>query len=156
MIIEHTGSLFDAPKKSLLVHACNSLGVWGGGIAVEFKQRFPDAFDDYHAFCTTADQETLVGSCLIYDDTDYSIASLITSHGYGSRKDPPSVIVDNTRVALDRLFEELAKDPETEIHSPRFNAGLFAVPWTLTRATIEAAMIHACVDFKWHVWTPPT
>lgn len=45
------GSLFDAPEGYILTHACNAQGVWGSGIAKEFKKRKPLAFKNYNLFC---------------------------------------------------------------------------------------------------------
>ncbi|KAF8901267.1 hypothetical protein CPB85DRAFT_1324277 [Mucidula mucida] len=35
------------PLGSILIHACNSVGSWGAGIAVGFRENFPDAFVVY-------------------------------------------------------------------------------------------------------------
>ncbi|KAK4904538.1 ADP-ribose 1''-phosphate phosphatase, partial [Elasticomyces elasticus] len=36
---ESPGSLFDSPDGSALIHACNCMGVWGSGIANDFRER---------------------------------------------------------------------------------------------------------------------
>jgi len=45
-----TGNLFES-KAQTLVNTVNCVGVMGKGIALEFKQRFPDMFKDYLAQC---------------------------------------------------------------------------------------------------------
>ena len=40
-------NLFDAPWDALLIHACNTQGVWGSGIAAQLKKAYPDAFMQY-------------------------------------------------------------------------------------------------------------
>ena len=51
MSIEQTkGDLFDSGCEAL-VNAVNTVGVMGGGIAAEFKRRFPDYFEDYARGC---------------------------------------------------------------------------------------------------------
>ena len=46
-------SLFDAPENSIITHACNAQGVWGSGIAKEFKKRYSNAFEVYYEHCNT-------------------------------------------------------------------------------------------------------
>ncbi|KAJ5901529.1 hypothetical protein N7495_002057 [Penicillium taxi] len=48
---EVPGNLFDAPEGSALIHACNSRGIWGSGIAKEFKERYPTAYGIYRNHC---------------------------------------------------------------------------------------------------------
>ncbi|KAJ5490785.1 ADP-ribose 1''-phosphate phosphatase [Penicillium diatomitis] len=51
MINEVSGDLFNAPEGSALIHACNTLGVWGGGVAQSFKILYPAAFRVYREHC---------------------------------------------------------------------------------------------------------
>lgn len=46
MIETRTGDLFES-KAQTLVNTINTVGVMGKGIALEFKKRFPEMFDDY-------------------------------------------------------------------------------------------------------------
>ncbi|OGM39363.1 phosphatase [Aspergillus bombycis] len=50
-IREIQGDLFDAPDGAALIHACNCIGSWGGGIAKAFKQKYPAAYNIYHSHC---------------------------------------------------------------------------------------------------------
>ncbi|PYH87727.1 phosphatase [Aspergillus ellipticus CBS 707.79] len=50
-VIEIEGSLLDAPDGAALIHACNSRGVWGKGVAKELKARYPTAFEVYRSHC---------------------------------------------------------------------------------------------------------
>ena len=44
------GNLFDS-KAQTLVNTVNCVGVMGKGVALEFKKRFPEMFDDYLLRC---------------------------------------------------------------------------------------------------------
>lgn len=46
-----SGDLF-AEDVEALVNPVNCLGVMGKGLALAFRQRFPENFRQYHAFCT--------------------------------------------------------------------------------------------------------
>lgn len=82
--------------------ACNCLGAWGSGIALQLKKQFPAAFKVYAQTCTDNDPTDLFGTCLLIapQAADYSptattrqtsatakkpvwIACLFTSVGWG-------------------------------------------------------------------------
>lgn len=50
--MEHRkGSLFDAENGVALAHGCNCRGVMGAGIALQFKARYPEMFEQYKLKC---------------------------------------------------------------------------------------------------------
>lgn len=138
MITYHKGSLFDAPEGSLLGHACNCKGVWGSGIAVDFKERFPEAFKVYEARCQKR------GGVLV--GTSYTIGRVVclfTSDNYGPKVDHPDKIVQSTKEVASFLHN-YAKI--TEIHIPKINSGKFKVPWHLTEKVLKESPV------MFHVW----
>ena len=50
MIHYVSGSLFDQPYDAI-VNAVNCVGVMGKGLALEFKNRYPDNYNDYRSVC---------------------------------------------------------------------------------------------------------
>ncbi|KAI4275709.1 MAG: hypothetical protein LQ337_003021 [Flavoplaca oasis] len=73
-ITERVGDIFDSPPNSILIHACNTKGSWGAGVAAVFKKYSPAAFNYQKYHCTTptgpstslaAHQKSLVGTCLL-------------------------------------------------------------------------------------------
>jgi len=53
-LITKNQNLFDntSPSRTtIIIHACNTQGVWGAGVALEMKRRFPQAYGAYRAFC---------------------------------------------------------------------------------------------------------
>lgn len=164
-IIYKKGSLFDAPKGAVLLHACNAQGKWGSGIAAEFARRYPDAYKQYSTKCKLNPMSKLLPNGFLIHDKDQAIACLITSKNYGTRVDPPGQIVVATGRAIQDLFGE--GDPKRQIgsslpltggpvnvihiHSPKINSGLFRVPWEQTEAVIEEA-IKDREDVTWTVW----
>lgn len=57
------GDLF-ASRAQTLVNTINCVGVMGKGVALEFKKRFPDVFDDYAARCER--KEVRLGEPYLY------------------------------------------------------------------------------------------
>jgi len=150
MIEYHQCDLFLAPEGSILVHACNAKGVWGSGIAKEFKRRFPLSFEQYEKYCKQPIEITR-GSCLLVGEGQFGIGCLITSNGYGKHVDDPETILLATRSAFNELLEQIGSD--TEIHMPKINSGLFNVPWELTEQVLNQTLndhcnIHRCVVYE--------
>jgi ADP-ribose 1''-phosphate phosphatase len=128
------GDLFNAPKGSVLAHACNCEGVWGAGIAVEFKRRFPKAHEAYRRDCATP--WSPLGGCLVRPEGGYIVLCLYTSE---RRRPGPQLhesILRETESAL-RLATMSTLIDKRPIHMPKINSGLFGVPWEKTLAVLE-------------------
>ena len=54
MITYVRGNIFDS-KAGLLVNPVNCVGVMGAGLALQFKQRFPEMFQDYKTLCNKSE-----------------------------------------------------------------------------------------------------
>ncbi|KAI4118202.1 MAG: hypothetical protein LQ338_007443 [Usnochroma carphineum] len=74
IIEERIGDIFKSPPHSILIHACNTKGSWGKGVAAAFKKYSPAAYTFQHHHCTTPSspstpllthQRNLVGTCLL-------------------------------------------------------------------------------------------
>lgn len=120
--------LFYFARPTYFAHACNCWGAWGNGIAVEFRNRYPKSYAVYQKFCEDGAKP---GNVLI---TRENIICLFTSVGVSSQKSPPDEIIKYTEIALRKLMDALP--PNAKIYSPKFNSGLFAVPWHLTEQTL--------------------
>lgn len=155
-IIYKKGSLFDAPKGSVLVHACNAQGMWGSGIAKQFAERFPQSYDEYKVICTLPDFE--VGQAFVLNiENEYRIGCLITSSNYGQLCDPKEIILKSTRTALLDILGATNKlscfiVEGQDIHSCKFNAGLFGVPWEETEKMLLDVMNEIGYTRDWTVW----
>jgi ADP-ribose 1''-phosphate phosphatase len=110
--------------------ACNTLGAWGSGIALQLRRQFPAAYSIYANHCKTNHAEDLLGTCLLIapqeKDIDRTkpvwIACLFTSVGYGKgnkRNGNPGVsskedIVKATAPALLRMLLDWESERENE------------------------------------------
>lgn len=107
--------IFAAPHNSILVHACNTRGSWGAGIAAAFQARYPGAFAKYKNTCKR-DGAALLGTCLLIRGETHDVACLFTSKDYGRRVDPPAEILKATRAAVADLLKQNEVDGK-ELHS---------------------------------------
>lgn len=127
-------NLFDAPKDVVLCHAGNSKGIWGSGIAAEFKKRFPLAYKNYNEQCIVY---PMIAEFDFTIENNYKIATLITSKDYGYKKDSIEEILINTTIALNELCRYLQDNDDSIVYSNKFNSGLFNVPWEKTEAILK-------------------
>ncbi len=152
------GSLFDAPEGSNLVHACNTQGVWGSGIAVAFKEKFPMSYAAYHRACQGSSSFALGKSFTFHDKDEkgrpYDITCLLVSFGYGRSKSSEADILKYTEMALHSLCQWVTEyDKKTKvIYSNRFNSGFFAVPWEKTEKVLQKVLEQYNLD--WIVMDP--
>ncbi|EMD95870.1 hypothetical protein COCC4DRAFT_114219, partial [Bipolaris maydis ATCC 48331] len=146
-LTHHTGSLFTAPPHTLLLHACNTQGSWGSGIALAFKKQYPNAYTIYHAFCTKehslkAGNPMPVGTTLLIPPVDgdkgHWIGCLFTSRRYGKGKDGIAEILRNTGRAVEGCLGLLGLlgDEVRSVRMCRINSGKFGVPWEGTEEVL--------------------
>lgn len=146
MIIYKKMSLFDAPEGSILVHGCNAKGVWGSGIAKEFKLRFPNSFLQYHNHC----KDNGVGTFFLTEpENTYKVGCLITSNNYGNSVDSKEKILENTKKALNDMIKP---GISAIYYSNKFNSGLFKVPWEETEKLLES--FTKKLDIDWVICDP--
>lgn len=148
-------NLFDAPPGSLLVHACNCKGVWGRGIAAEFKKRFPTAFKQYKDFCegVTISSE-LRGKAFIFQENGYYIGCMFTSDDYGDNVDGPHTILEATKSAIKSIIQQHGRNHRIQgIYSNKFNSGLFNVNWSNSEFVLRQELALNRVD-AWTVCDP--
>jgi ADP-ribose 1''-phosphate phosphatase len=150
------GNLFDH-KEDLttnlwIVHANNCFGVWGSGFAKELATRYPDTYKIYQKSCITRRPCTGDVTVQKIDGADYKkmLINLFTSNGYGNQIDSPEKIIESTDEALRKFRHLLPIDDKHTIVSPKFNSGLFNVPWGQTEALIHKHF--ADIDIDWVVY----
>ncbi|KAK0740517.1 hypothetical protein B0T18DRAFT_418139 [Schizothecium vesticola] len=143
-LINKTGDIFhSAPPKTLLIHACNTIGSWGAGIAKAFRKQYPDAYAIYRAHCMRSVPQHLVGTALLIAPRadaarQHYIGCVFTSKGHGQRRDKPPEILRATGPAMRDLLRQAVRDGGVgEMRMCRINSGLFAVPWHETKLVIE-------------------
>ncbi|KAK4122848.1 ADP-ribose 1''-phosphate phosphatase, partial [Parathielavia appendiculata] len=151
-ITKRIGDIFAAPPNTVLIHACNAVGSWGGGIALAFRNHYPSEFRIYRAHCARSAPDRLVGTALLIspqresrNDTGrgHYIGCLFTSRSHGTAKDPPESILQATAPAMRHLMRLIVeKEVRTgvgigQLRMCKINSGLFAVPWARSKRAIE-------------------
>lgn len=150
MISYQNISLFDAPQGGIIVHACNSQGVWGSGIAKPFKEKYPYSYISYQRFVEekVLERGTACGRGSLTNtlfDEDHVVGWIVTSHNYADKKDSPELIKIHTTMALVNLCEDIMQrypyvDDQINVYSNKFNSGLFAVPWEQSELILKTVL----------------
>lgn len=154
------GNLFDAPPGAILTHACNTKGQMNSGIAAAFKAKMPEAVEEYKRHCLKYGVEwnsrsPLVGkSFLAQDSHGRQMLCLFTSDAYGKSVDAPDQILQQTITSIYHFMNSdfVKNNPgRINIHSNKFNSGLFRVQWNLTEKIITEALAKY-PNLDWTVW----
>lgn len=159
-VVYRTGSIFESPPaETLLIHSCNCKGIWGKGIAAEFKQRYPKAFQMHSDFCKPHKPRELLGKSMLLppvesqvpkgEERHHYIGCLFVKESYGSPKNDVEreSIKDATKLAMQQLLEGLVEQRKAgsmyvqEIRMPKINSGIFQVEWEETAAILESMEI---------------
>jgi O-acetyl-ADP-ribose deacetylase (regulator of RNase III) len=136
MISEETGNLLDAPADAL-VNTVNTVGVMGKGLALQFKQAYPDNFRAYQAACRQG--AVRLGQMFVYEP---GLAGqpryLVNFPTKGHWRDRSSLdgiragLADLRRVILDRAI--------TSIAVPPLGCGNGGLDWRDVRPLIDEAL----------------
>lgn len=146
MITYVKGDLFESGADAL-VNATNTKGVMGGGIAAEFKRRFPAYFEHYKQMCDL-DLER-VGEVGRYARRFPTIFSLHTKDHY---RDPSRYLYVAT--GLKSLKEWSWFYEFSSIAIPALGCGLGGLEWPIVKALIEDGLDEVSKNIDIKVYEP--
>lgn len=129
------GSIFDAEVEAL-VNPVNCVGIMGAGLAKEFKDRFPEYFEDYKEACDHGYMK--VGRVLIHPMWGYrpkfDIISFPTKHHW---KNLSSLEIINA--GLLSLVQCIKINYICSIAIPALGCGLGGLEWDEVKPLIDGA-----------------
>jgi O-acetyl-ADP-ribose deacetylase (regulator of RNase III) len=124
------GDLFAEGLKAL-AHGCNCGGAMGKGIAVEFRERFPEMYAEYKERC--ADGRFKLGDCFVWTQKDITVFNLGTQKHWRTKAELPA-IEKSVRAMVQHA--EQARIPRSGL--PKIGAGLGGLPWDQVRSVLTA------------------
>jgi O-acetyl-ADP-ribose deacetylase (regulator of RNase III) len=133
MIEDASGDLF-ASGAEALVNAVNTAGVMGKGLALAFKQRYPDSFEAYRR--AHAAGELAIGKVLVVERAGMPrwILHVPTKrHWRGKSK------LDDIRAGLVDLVEQVRARAIASVAMPALGCGLGGLAWDDVRPMIVEA-----------------
>ena len=116
------GDLFHYSGLSGLAHGCNCAGAMGKGIALEFKRRFPDMFEEYRRLCKSGDFK--LGDCFTWRAPERTVFNLGTQRTWRTRADLGAI-----EAAVGEMIRVAGELEVTRIGLPRIGAGLGGLVW---------------------------
>jgi uncharacterized protein YwgA/O-acetyl-ADP-ribose deacetylase (regulator of RNase III) len=145
MIKVFIGNLFES-KAQTLVNTVNCVGIMGKGIALEFKKRFPDMFDDYSARCSR--KEVKLGFPYLYKDLIHQhILNFPTKEHWRSVANLESIIK-----GLDYLLEMYKEWGITSLAMPPLGCGEGQLEWRVVGPTLYRYL--AKMDISIELYAP--
>jgi O-acetyl-ADP-ribose deacetylase (regulator of RNase III) len=129
------GNLFDSQAEAL-VNAVNTVGVMGRGVALEFKNRFPENYRAYRAACK---REELVVGKMFVTETNLEQPRWIINFPTKQHWRNPSKL-EFVRDGLEDFVRVIEAHGIKSVALPALGCGTGGLDWSTVRALIEAAL----------------
>jgi O-acetyl-ADP-ribose deacetylase (regulator of RNase III) len=137
MIRFTSGDILTAPTEAL-VNTVNCVGVMGRGIALQFKNAYPDNFKAYAAACSRG--EVQPGKMLTFETGKFAPKYIINfptkRHWRGKSR------IEDIDVGLQALAAEINERKIRSIAIPPLGSGLGGLNWSDVRTRIEKALAY--------------
>lgn len=130
-----TGNLLEADTEAL-VNAVNTVGVMGKGLALQFKQTFPENYRAYAAACKRGDVRA--GEMFVTEAQTPEGRRLIIN--FPTKRDWRSKSkIEDIEAGLDALVSEIRARSIRSIALPALGCGLGGLDWEAVGPLIESA-----------------
>ena len=129
MITYVKGDIFSSPSK-VIVNTVNTVGVMGKGVALEFKNRYPDMFQSYKALC---DEKKLdIGKLVLWKNSSKCVLLFPTKKHWRN----PSKM-EYIEKGLEKFVENWDRLGANSIAFPRLGCGNGGLDWEDVRPLME-------------------
>ncbi len=138
MITYVEGNIFSSPAQ-VIVNTVNTVGVMGKGIALEYKNRYPDMFARYREYCDT--KQLVIGRLMLWYAPDHWILSFPTKMHWRN----PSKL-DYIEQGLKKFVDTYAQKQIVSIAFPRLGCGNGELLWEDVRPLMETYLSPLPID----------
>ncbi len=125
-----SGDLFATDELKAFAHGCNCAGAMGKGIAVAFRERWPEMYEEYRRLCRGG--EFQLGDVFVWEEGENVVFNLGTQKTWRTRAELWAV-----EKSLLSMLKEAERRKLTEIGLPRIGAGLGGLEWADVRSLLE-------------------
>ena len=116
------GNIFKLDGITSFAHGCNCAGAMGKGIAVQFKNMYPDMYKQYKTLCKHGDFK--LGDVFKYNHGDGYVFNLGTQKTWRTKAEIHAV-----EQSLDNMLKIASELEVTKIALPKIAAGLGGLDW---------------------------
>lgn len=129
------GDLFvNRYEAQALAQGCNCRGSMGAGIAVGFKERYPQMFEEYRRRCKADPREFNPGDVFLWRANDQpDVFNLATQEDYWRSK----ATYERVETALTEMRRQADEANITSIAMPRIGAGYGGLSWNKVKVVLE-------------------
>lgn len=129
------GDLFaNAHAVQAFAHGCNCEGSMGAGIAVGFRQRYPEMYEQYRALCKAQPREFNLGEVWLWKADEQP---WVFNLGTQERVWRARASYEAIETALERMRALADAETVTSIAIPRIGVGYGGLSWKKVRAIVE-------------------
>ena len=132
------GNIFDSPAQ-VIVNTVNIVGVMGKGIALEFKNRYPQMFEKYKTACEK--HMLTIGKLMLVSAPDHMLLLFPTKENWRY----PSKI-SYIEQGLKRFCDNYAQRGITSIAFPKLGCGNGELDWNEVRPLMERYLKNLPID----------
>lgn len=129
MITYVKGDIFSSPSQ-IIVNTVNTVGVMGKGIALEFKNKYPDMFQRYKTLCE--EEKFDIGNLILWKSSEKWVLLFPTKKHWRS----PSKI-EYIEEGLKKVVENWDKLGTSSIAFPKLGCGNGGLTWEEVRPLME-------------------
>lgn len=143
--VEKTGNLFDA-ETDAIGHGVNCKGLMGAGIAVQFRNRWPDMYSEYRKLCL----EGLLSPGQIYPYRDHTLH--VTLVNIASQEYPgPDAKLEWLVTGVSNALAYCHERGLSSLAVPRIGCGIGGLDWRIVQPTLQA--VAAAYEVHLEVWS---
>jgi O-acetyl-ADP-ribose deacetylase (regulator of RNase III) len=126
------GDIFNFEDIHNFAHGCNCAGAMGKGIAVQFKDKFPEMYREYKSLCK--DGRFNLGDLFAFQYDKGYIFNLGTQASWRTKAD-----IDSLQEALLKMLLFASNEKLDKIALPKIGAGLGGLVWEEVKDVINQA-----------------
>lgn len=141
------GDIFESPAQ-VIVNTVNTVGVMGKGLALSFKQRYPEMFERYKSVCEK--HLLTVGKLMLFYEPDHWLLLFPTKENWRN----PSKL-EYIEKGLMKFVQTYAEKNITSIAFPRLGCGNGELDWNKVKPLMERYLKKLPIDVYIYLGTNP-